>query len=82
MIRVVARKRAFVFANALGTTRSTFTKIDNRGMARDLPHRFRQQLFSRWNFVPRRRAGRMRQRDKIKNLSGAMHPRFATDHLI
>ena len=49
---------------------------------RDFAHRFRQQLFSGRNLVPRRSTGRMRQRDKIEDVSGAMRPRFATDHLI
>jgi hypothetical protein len=51
-------------------------------MAHDLAHCFSQQLFSRRNFVPRRRAGRMRQRDEIEDVFGATRAKFATDHLI
>src|SRR5258708_24202494 len=51
-------------------------------MARDFAHRFFQQLLSRRNFGPRRSAGRMRQRNEIKALSGAMRAKLATDNLL
>ena len=51
-------------------------------MLGDQSHRFLKQLFARRNAMPRRRAGRMRQRDHVECAALAPQPERAADHLI
>src|ERR1700730_13508250 len=51
-------------------------------MARDFAHPFREQFLSWRKLVPGRRAGWMRQRDKIDNRSGAANSKFAADDFL
>src|SRR5207253_8630240 len=61
---------------------SLLCQMLDRRMARDFVHRFRQQLFPRWNFMPGRSARGMGQRNKIEDVFGATSAKLAADHLL
>jgi hypothetical protein len=51
-------------------------------MTCDFAHGAFKQLFRWRNFVPRRCARRMRQRNQIESVSGVAHPKFPTDNIL
>jgi hypothetical protein len=49
-------------------------------MAGDFPQRYFEQFFSWRDLVPGRRAGWMRERNQIENMSSPVDAKFAPDH--